>query len=292
MAPQIEPASAQRAVVANRFGLPHLGVGVGLRTVHYQHILKTQPDVGWFEIISENYLQTAGRPLYVLDQIAERYPIVMHGVSMSIGSTAPLDMGYLRELRALRDRTRARWVSDHLCWTGVAGKNTHDLLPLPYTQEALTHVAARINQVQDVLQAPLVLENPSSYAEFTASTLSEAQFLAALVQLTGCGLLLDVNNVVVSAFNHGFDAIHYLDALPHDAVVQMHVAGHTRELTHLVDTHIGPVPTDVWNLFGHACQRMHASTLLEWDAQIPAFDVVLADANKARAFMAPHAGAT
>ena len=268
----------------NRFALPDLGIGLGLRTVHYRHILAEHPAVDWFEIISENYMATQGRPLHVLDQIAERYPIVMHGVSLSIGSTAPLDWDYLRELRILRDRVRAVWVSDHLCWTGVNGRNTHDLLPLPYTEEALAHVADRVRQVQDFLEAPLLLENPSSYAEFTASQMSEPVFLAELARRADCGLLLDVNNVYVSAFNHGFDAHTYLDVLPFDRVVQLHVAGHTNHGTHAIDTHIGPVIEPVWALLGEARRRCDASPLLEWDAEIPEFPVVHAEAQKALAF--------
>src|ERR1019366_8383785 len=203
--------------MTNRFGLPDLGVGLGLRTVHYAHVLQERPAVDWFEILSENYMQTAGRPLDFLDAIAAYYPVVLHGVSLSIGSTDPLDRAYLTELRALRDRTRARWVSDHLCWTGVAGKNTHDLLPLPYTEESLRHVADKVREVQDFLGAPLLLEKAD------------------------CAILLDVNNVYVSAYNHGFSTDTYLDAIPYDRVVQLHVSGHTNHGTHIVDTHIGPV---------------------------------------------------
>src|SRR4051794_40350014 len=194
----------------NRFGLPNLGVGLGLRTVHYGHLLEHWPSVDWLEIISENYMQTAGRPLYFLDQIAERYPIAMHGVSLSIGSTDELDLEYLRELSALRARTRAVWVSDHLCWTGVAGRNTHDLLPMPYTDEALRHTIERVRRVQDVLEAPLVIENPSSYVEFAADAMKEWEFLRRLAEEADCGLLLDVNNVYVSSYNHGFAASDYL----------------------------------------------------------------------------------
>src|SRR5580704_9770560 len=180
--------------MTNRFGLPDLVVGLGLRTVHYAHILEERPAVDWFEILSENYMQTAGRPLHFLDAIADLYPVAMHGVSLNIGSTDPLNRAYLTELRALRDRTRARWVSDHLCWTGVSGKNTHDLLPMPYTEEALAHVVARVKQVQDVLGAPLALENPSTYAEFAEAPMREWEFLARLAQEADCAILLDVNN--------------------------------------------------------------------------------------------------
>jgi uncharacterized protein len=275
--------------VSNRFGFPDLGIGLGLRTVHYAHLLEHWPDVGWFEIISENYMQTAGRPLYFLDQIAERYPIVMHGVSMSIGSTDELDMGYLGELKALRDRTRALWVSDHLCWTGVAGRNTHDLLPLPYTEEALRHTAERVRRVQDFLGTPLLLENPSSYAEFASSSMTEWEFLARLSEEADCGLLLDVNNIYVSAYNHGLDPADYLNGIPFDRVAQMHVAGHTHQGTHIVDTHIGPVIGRVWELAREAYGRAPGtSVLLEWDAEIPPFEDVHREALKAAAFVAPR----
>ena len=275
--------------MANRFGLPDLGVGLGLRTVHYSHIVEAQPEVDWFEILSENYMQTAGRPLEWLDAIADRYPVVMHGVSLSIGSTDPLDRDYLTELRALRDRTGARWVSDHLCWTGVSGKNTHDLLPMPYTEEALRHVAGRVRAVQDFLGAPLALENPSTYVEFTAGQMPEWEFLARLAEEADCALLLDVNNVFVSAFNHGFDPQDYLAAVPFDRVVQMHVAGHTHHGTHILDSHIGPVVDGVWRLLGDAWRRSGGtSVLLEWDAEIPSFEVTHAEALRAKEFIGPR----
>jgi uncharacterized protein (UPF0276 family) len=272
--------------VENRFGLPHLGIGLGLRTVHYAHLLEHWPEVDWFEILSENYMQTAGRPLYFLDQIAERYPIVMHGVSLSIGGTDPLDWSYLRELRALKVRSKARWVSDHLCWTGIAGRNTHDLLPMPYTEEALRHTVARVRMVQDFLEAPLLLENPSSYLEFAGCEMREWEFLARLAEEADAAVLLDVNNIVVSAWNHGFEAQTYLAALPMDRVVQMHVAGHTHHGTHIIDSHIGPVPSEVWDLAREAAGRAPgASLMLEWDAEIPPFEEVQREALRARAFM-------
>ena len=274
----------------NRFSIPDLGIGLGLRTAHYSHVLDHAPDVDWFEILSENYMETRGRPLYFLDAIAERYPVAMHGVSLSIGSTDPLNRAYLAELRALRDRIGARWVSDHLCWTGVAGKNTHDLLPLPYTEESLRHVASRVREVQDILGAPLALENPSTYVEHTTSTMTEWDFLAALAREADCALLLDVNNVFVSAYNHGFDAADYLAAIPYDRVVQFHVAGHTNHGTHIIDSHIGPVIDPVWRLLGEAHRRAGgASVLLEWDAEIPSFEVTFAEAEKARGFIASEA---
>ncbi len=272
--------------MSNRFGLPDLGVGLGLRTVHYARIAEAQPEVDWFEVLSENYMQTRGRPLEWLDRVAGRYPVAMHGVSLSIGSTDPLDRGYLAELRALRDRCGARWVSDHLCWTGVGGKNTHDLLPMPYTEEALRHVAGRVRAVQDFLGAPLALENPSTYVEHAGASMPEWEFLARLAADADCAILLDVNNVYVSAFNHGFDARRYLDAVPWDRVVQLHVAGHTNHGTHIVDSHIGPVIEPVWKLLGEAWRRARGvSVLLEWDAEIPSFDETHAEALRARDYI-------
>lgn len=269
---------------APRFDLPNLGVGVGLRTVHFGEVLAQSPPVQWFEIISENFMDTGGRPLWILDQVAERHPIVLHGVSLSIGSTDPLDADYLRKLKALAARVRAVWVSDHLCWTGVAGRNVHDLLPLPYTEESLRHVVARVRRVQDALERPLVLENPSSYAAFRESTIPEETFLARVAEEADCGILLDVNNVYVSAFNDGFDPVAYVEAIPHDRVVQYHLAGHTNHGTHIVDTHSDHVVEEVWALYRLASERSGGrSTLLEWDAEIPALGVVLAEAEKARA---------
>lgn len=263
--------------------LPNLGLGVGLRTVHFSHILKHWPAVDWFEIISENFLDTQGRPRYVLEQIAERYPVVMHGVSLSIGSADPLDLNYLAKLKRLAHETRARWISDHLCWTGVAGVNTHDLLPLALNESSLAHVARRVRQVQDVLERPLVLENPSTYVTFAASTMSEWEFLTRLVEETGCGLLLDVNNVYVSSVNHDFDPRDYLRGVPMDRVVQMHLAGHTNCGTHLIDTHDGPVIDPVWALFRLAHEQTGGvATLLEWDAKIPPFPVVHAEVLRAK----------
>lgn len=272
--------------MAARFDLPDLGLGLGLRTVHYAHIMENWPDVGWFEILSENYMRTAGRPLQILDQIAERYPVVMHGVSLSIGSTDPIDREYLGELRALRDRVGARWVSDHASWSGVLGKNSHDLLPMPLTEEAVRHVASRVREVQDFMGAPLALENPSTYVEFTSSTMKEWEFLSAVSDEADCALLLDVNNVYVSAQNHGFDPEDYLRGLPLERVVQFHVAGHTDHGTHIVDTHIGPVPDPVWGLLRRAYELgAKASILLEWDADIPPFEVVHDDAKKASSWL-------
>ena len=279
-------ASSRGSDFVNRFGLADLGVGLGLRTVHYAHVLEQRPAVDWFEIISENYLGTSGRPLEFLDAIAEHYPIVMHGVSLSIGSTDPLHREYLRQLRELRDRVKARWVSDHLCWTGVAGRNSHDLLPMPYTEEALAHVVSRVKQVQDHLGAPLALENPSTYAELSGASMREWEFLGRLSELSDCAILLDVNNVYVSAHNHGFDALTYLDAMPFERVVQLHVAGHTDHGTHIIDSHIGPVVDPVWELLAVAHRRARGvPILLEWDAEIPAFEAVHREALRAREFI-------
>lgn len=283
------PPSAKRRPVTNRFQLPALGIGLGLRTPHYAHILEQRPQVAWFEIISENYMFTQGRPLDVLDAIAEHYPIVMHGVSLSIGSTDPLDRAYLKELRALRERVKAPWLSDHLCWTGAAGKNSHDLLPLPYTEVALRHVTERVRAVQDFLGAPLILENPSSYAEFSGNQMTEWEFLGRLAEDANCGLLLDVNNVYVASRNHGFDPLTYLNAVPFDRVVQVHVAGHTDYGTHLLDSHIGPVPHPVWQLLETVARRGAAHTvLLEWDADIPDFETTHQEALRAQQFLAPR----
>ena len=265
----------------------NLGLGVGLRTVHFQHILNTNPDVDWFEIISENFMDCGGRPRYVLDQIAERYPIVMHGVSMSIGSTDPLNRDYLTKLKRLANDVNAKWVSDHVCWTGVAGHNTHDLLPVPYNEATLRHLIERIRIVQDVLERPLVLENPSTYVTFRHSSMTEWDFLRRMVEETGCQLLLDVNNIYVSAVNHDFDPEEYLRAVPHEAVVQFHLAGHTNLGTHCIDTHDGEVIDPVWKLYRLAHQLTGgASTLLEWDAQIPEFPVLHAEVLKAKQHIA------
>ncbi len=271
--------------MTNRWNFPDLGVGVGLRTVHYPHILEKKPRVDFFEILSENYMNTGGRPLWVLDQVAERYPIVMHGVSLSIGSVDPLNKEHLSKLKKLAARTKALWVSDHLCWTGVAGRNTHDLLPMPLSEEALEHVVARVKTVSDYLERPLILENASTYAEFTTSSMTEWDFFARLMKEADCGMLLDVNNVYVSSYNHGFDPIAYLDAVPPDRVVQYHLAGHTNKGTHIIDTHNNFVIDEVWKLYAHSVKRTgNVATLLEWDADIPDFEVVHAEALKARAY--------
>ncbi len=266
--------------------LPRLGLGLGLRGVHFDHILSAWPEVDWFEAISENFMDSGGRPRHVLRQVAERYPVVLHGVSLSIGSTAPLDFGYLSKLKTLAAEVKPAWVSDHLCWTGVLGVNTHDLLPLPLTEQTLMHVSERVLVVQDFLERPLILENPSTYLRFAQSTLSEPEFLRRLSEQTGCGLLLDVNNAYVSSYNAGTDPVEYLQAFPCGRVVQMHLAGHQNCGTHIIDTHDHPVLADVWELFRLAWRRSGgASTLLEWDDHIPSFDEYHAEVLKARGFM-------
>ncbi len=269
--------------MANRWNLPILGYGIGLRTVHFGEILDRRPAVDFFEAITENFLDTGGRPLHVLDRAAERTPVVLHGVSLNIGSMDPLDLGYLRKVKELARRVNAPWVTDHLCWTGVAGRNTHDLLPLPLTEESLEHVAARVRTVQDFLERPIHLENPSTYLELAASTMGEAAFLARLTEKADCGLLLDVNNVFVSSFNHGWDAGAYVDAIPADRVVQVHLAGHTDRGTHLLDTHSDHVRDEVWTLYERLVRRIGpVTTLVEWDDDIPALDVVHAEALMAK----------
>ena len=269
-----------------RLGHANLGLGVGLRTVHYPHILDQQPNVDWFEIISENYMDSHGRPRDVLEQIAERYPIVMHGVSLSIGSTDPLNFDYLQRLKKLAETVDARWVSDHLCWTGVASRNSHDLLPVPYTEATLRHVVERIRIVQDFLERPLVLENPSSYVAFADSTMPEWEFITRMAEAADCGLLLDVNNVYVSSVNHDFDPEEFIRSIPHERVVQCHLAGHTNLTTHCIDTHDDHVIDQVWELYRLAHRLTGGvSTLLEWDARIPEFPVVHAEVLKARRYM-------
>jgi len=270
-------------MLPKRLGYPHLGLGVGLRTVHFDYILRNHPRVDWFEVISENFMDSRGRPRYVLEQIAERYPVVMHGVSLSIGSTDPLNFEYLAKLKALANDIRPNWISDHVCWTGVAGRNTHDLLPMPLTEASLKHVVERIRTVQDFLERPFVLENPSTYVGFTGSTLSEWEFISRMAEQADCGLLLDVNNVYVASVNHDFDPEEFVRSVPHERVVQFHLAGHTNCQTHLIDTHDNHVIDPVWNLYRLAHQLTGGvSTLLEWDAKIPPFPVLHAEVLKAK----------
>jgi uncharacterized protein len=274
-----------------RLGNSNLGFGVGLRNLHFNYILEQHPSVDWFEIISENFMDSGGWARRVLEEIAERYPVVMHGVSLSIGSADALDFDYLRKLKKLADEISARWVSDHLCWTGVLGRNTHDLLPMPLNEDALRHVVRRIRMVQDALERPLIVENPSSCVSFTADTLREWEFISAMAAESDCGLLLDVNNVYVSSVNHDFDPVEYIGALPHERIVQFHLAGHTRCGTHIIDTHDDAVSEPVWELYRLAHQLTGGvSTLLEWDAKIPAFPTLHAEVLKAKGYQQgePH----
>lgn len=266
-----------------RLGLPDLGIGVGLRLPHYEEIFETRPKVDWFEIISENFLVPGGVPLANLDRALAHYPVIQHGVTLSIGGTTPLDVDFLRDLRTLLRRTKSPWVSDHLCWTGTATLNTHDLLPLPYTAEVVRHVAARARIVQDTLEVPLVLENVSSYLTYTSSDMTEWDFLTAVVEEANCGILLDVNNIYVSSQNHGFDPRAYVDAVPAERVVQIHLAGHTNYGDYIIDTHSGPVIDPVWDLYRRAIGRVGpVSTLIEWDEDIPPLPTLLAEAERAR----------
>jgi uncharacterized protein len=275
-----------------RSAFPFLGFGVGLRRPHYAHILEQRPAMDWFEVISENFMVAGGRPLEILAAVRDRHPLVLHGVSLSIGTTDALDRKYLADLRALARRCEPAWISDHLCWTGVGGHNLHDLLPLPYTAEVVGHVARRIREVQDFLERPILLENVSSYLRFRDSTLSEWEFLRAVTEEADCGILLDINNIFVNAFNHRFSAQEYLDAIPVERVVQFHLAGHSDHGTHLLDTHDQPVREEVWALYRRAVRRFGAlSTLIEWDDNIPEFSVLAETAERARRICETTVGA-
>ncbi len=263
--------------------LPDLGFGLGLRVDHYETILAERPAIDWFEIISENYMVPGGKPLHYLDRIRADYPLAMHGVSLSIGTTDPLNCSYLRDLRTLAARVDPAWVSDHLCWTGVAGTNLHDLLPLPYTEEALAHVVARVREVQDFLGRRLLLENVSSYVRFADSQLSEWEFLAAVSERADCLILLDVNNIYVSSVNHGFDPYAYLDGVPPARVQQFHIAGHENRGDYIIDTHDHPVPDPVWSLYAAAVQRFGTvSAMIERDDHIPPLAELIAELDRAR----------
>jgi uncharacterized protein len=269
-----------------RLGLPDLGVGVGLRIQHYPEIFDQGQGEGvdWFEIISENFMVEGGLPLHNLERARERMPLVQHGVSLSIGSTEALDWDYLRKLKALVQRTGSPWVSDHICWGSASGVHLHDLLPLPYTAEAVRWVAERARAVQDFLGVRFVLENVSSYMTFTSSEMTEWEFVSAVAGEADCGILLDVNNIYVSSFNHAFDANAYVDGVPAERVVQVHLAGHTNHGRYILDTHNDHVIDPVWDLYRRALRRIGpVSTLIEWDDDIPPFAVLAAEAGKARA---------
>ena len=262
---------------------PAVDFGLGLRTDHYEEIVASPGKVSWFEALSENYMVPGGSALYWLDLIRRDYPMALHGVSMSIGSIDPLDWRYLGELKALVDRVQPMWVSDHLCFTGVRGMNMHDLLPLPYTEEALNYVAERVMRVQDRLGRRLVLENVSSYVTYAASELTEWEFIAELSRRADCEILLDVNNVYVSAFNHEFDAEAFLRAMPKERVRQFHLAGHEHRGTHIVDTHDHPIVPDVWELYAEAVRLFPGvPTMIERDANIPPYAELLEELDEAR----------
>jgi len=261
--------------------------GLGLRIEHYEDIAANPGRVSWFEALSENYMVTGGSPLRWLDRLRRDYPMALHGVSLSIGSIDPLDRRYLDDLKALVERVQPMWVSDHLCFTGLGGLNMHDLLPLPYTEEALDHVAERVMAVQDHLGQRLVLENVSSYVTYAASELSEWEFIAELARRADCEILLDVNNVYVSAFNHEFDALAFLRAMPRERVRQFHLAGHTHKGSHIIDTHDHPIVPDVWSLYGEAVKLFPGvPTMIERDADIPPYEELLAELDVARGIAA------
>jgi uncharacterized protein len=263
------------------------GFGLGLRSEHYRDFIDSKPAVDWLEVISENYLVPGGKPLHTLDTIRRDHPMVMHGVSMSIGGTDALDLNYLRELKALAQRIEPAWISDHLCWTGVDHHNLHDLLPMPYTEAALRHLVTRVQQVQDLLGRRLLLENVSSYLSFQADEMSECEFIAQLAQRADCELLLDVNNIYVSSRNHGFDAHVFIDAMPRERIRQIHLAGHEDHGTHCVDTHDHPVCDSVWALYAYTVRRLGAvPTMIERDDHIPPLAELLAELDQARAVQA------
>lgn len=262
---------------------PCIGYGLGLRTAHYQALLSELPQIDWLEVLSENYMVAGGKPLHYLDRIRAHYPVVMHGVSLSIGSSDPLNRDYLRQLKTLAARIEPRWISDHLCWTGVQHRNMHDLLPLPYTEEALQHVVSRIRQVQDYLGQRILIENVSSYLTYTASAMSEWDFLRAVCEQADCLLLLDINNVYVSSRNHGFDPVAYLEAIPVERVQQFHLAGHSMNGDMIIDTHDAPVIDPVWALYAKAVRRFgRVSTLLERDDNIPDLSELINELAQAR----------
>ena len=266
---------------------PFLGFGLGLRTEHYNDILETKPNIDWFEALSENYMIPGGKPLHYLDRIRENYPVVMHGVSLSIGSTTPMDMDYLRDLRKLIDRIQPAWISDHLCWTGVHGQNMHDLLPLPYTEETAKHVAERVGIVQDYLGRQILLENVSSYASYLDSTMTEWEFISLIAEKADCLLLLDVNNIYVSSYNHQFDAKTFIDGIPKQRVQQIHLAGHQNHGDYIIDTHDAPVIDPVWDLYGYAISRLGAvSTMIERDDHMPELAELVQELQVARTIAA------
>jgi uncharacterized protein len=260
-----------------------LGFGLGLRSQHYDYVLEHQPAVDWFELITENYLAPGGRPRAILHKIRAHYPVVLHGLSFNIGSNEAPDLHYLAQLKALINDIQPAWVSDHICWTGLHGKTSHDLLPIAYNPETLSQVADKVNRIQDALQQRIVLENPSVYLQFRSASMSEPDFINSLTVQTGCRILLDVNNVYVSCFNLGQDPYAHICALKHNSVQQFHLAGHTHNGNHIIDTHDHPVSDAVWELYAHACRHFgETATLLERDDHIPPFPELMAELELAR----------
>lgn len=258
--------------------------GLGLRTEHFSHILEHKPQVSWFEIVTENFIFSDGNARHVLEGIRANYPIVTHGVSLNIGSCDPLDLDFLKRLKSFKQEFEPLWISDHLCWTGINGKNSHDLLPVPYTQEALELCADKIDKTQSYLGEAIVLENPSSYLEFSSNEYSEHEFLAALVKKTGCKLLLDVNNVYVSAFNHNFNSKEYIASLPSESIQQIHLAGHQNNGDHIIDTHDDFVIDPVWRLYQYSLETHgFVPGIVEWDANLPSFDTLYSEYTKMNA---------
>lgn len=261
-------------------GIPYIGCGTGFRPVYYADIINNSTNIDWFEIISENYMVAGGNPLAMLDRVRERFPIVMHGVSLSIASTDPINFEYLKALKALADRIEPEWISDHLAWTGINGLNLHDLLPIPYTEEALIHITERIEVIQNYLGRPILIENPSTYISFKTSEMDEPTFLNNLCERSNCFLLLDINNIYVSAYNHNFDPYKYIESIAPLRVAQMHIAGHTNYNTHIIDTHDQRVCDEVWDLMNIACDRFpQASPMLERDDNFPPFSDLIAEFN-------------
>lgn len=262
---------------------PYLGYGLGLRKDHYETVLAERPNVDWFEILSENYMVDGGKPLHYLMRIREHYPMVMHGVSLSIGSSEPLNTDYLKKLKALFERVEPEWFSDHLCWTGVDGVNLHDLMPMPYTEEAVVHVVDRIQQVQDFMGRQMLLENVSSYVSYSSSQMSEWEFLREIAERADCLILLDINNIYVSAFNHKFDPYTYIEAMPTERVYQFHLAGHTRQDDIIIDTHDHPIVDPVFELYGAAVRHFgRVSTMIERDDNIPPLSELLKELDHVR----------
>ena len=261
---------------------PLCGAGIGLRSVHYQTILETLPNVGWFEALTDNYMGNGGLPLHYLEQVSEHYPITLHGVGLSLGSLDPLDQNYIKKLKHLIQRFQPRLVSDHLCWSSIDGVHGNDLFPLPYSEEALKHIVNRIKQVQDALGQRILVENVSSYVTYQSDEMTEWEFLAEVVKQADCDLLCDVNNIYVSAQNHQFDPLVYLRALPHERIKEIHLAGYEDEGTHLLDTHGDVIHPPVWDLYEQAIQMIGpVATLIEWDTNIPSFDILQLEAKKA-----------